>query len=179
MNFNLILNLVSTLSFSLKFGNNMEMHQDYFIFEGDNTSAHMFRDTCTLYLYLRQGLEYSIYHLNVSDSFVFTWDGYLINGTNMKQNDIGDISELIFENFTFVSPLLEVDTNRDMTPELIKRKNSSRDIKYWHILLIVIGLCIFLELKILLWIFSYNATSNQTVEVDDENVCMDQTSFST
>ena len=78
----------------------------------------------------------------------------------MKQNDIGDISELIFENFTFVSPLLEVDTNRDMTPELIKRKNSSRDIKYWHILLIVIGLCIFLELKILLWIFSYNATSN-------------------
>ena len=88
------------------------------------------------------------------------WDGYLINGTNMRQNDIGDISELIFENFTFVSPLLEVDTNRDMTPELIKRKNSSRDIKYWHILLIVIGLCIFLELKILLWIFSYNATSN-------------------
>ena len=25
----------------------------------------------------------------------------------MKQNDIGDISELIFENFTFISPILE------------------------------------------------------------------------
>ena len=53
MNFNLILNFVPTLSFSLKFGNDMKIHQDYFIFEGDNTSAYMFRDTRILYLYLR------------------------------------------------------------------------------------------------------------------------------
>ena len=108
MNVNLILNLVSTLSFSLKFGNDMQINQNYFSFEGDNTSAHMFRDTCTLYLYPRQRLKYSIYHLNVSDSFGFTWEGYLINSTEMKQPSMDKTSfSTSIYHLDLISPIKE------------------------------------------------------------------------
>ena len=52
MNFNFLFSVVSALSFVVEFPVNSNNTQDYFFFEGNNQTAHLYRENKTLFLHL-------------------------------------------------------------------------------------------------------------------------------
>ena len=140
MNFNLLFSTVSVLSFIIEFPVNTEERQDYFLFEGNNKSAHLFRENGTLYLHFTHdhGEMFSIYNIEIDEeNFQFSWTGFQVNGKDMlPQTSNGEIGPLEFEHFTFISPIVnildfECDTQAVYT-------NLEKNVNYWYFLLLMI-----------------------------------------
>ena len=81
MNFNLLFSAVSALSFIIEFPKTTEERQDYFIFEGINQAAHLFRENETLILHLSFNAEYTTFKAGIEEeTFEFSWSGFEVDG---------------------------------------------------------------------------------------------------
>ncbi len=138
MNFNLLFTTLSTLSFFVKFQVNSEARQDFFVFDGVNQSAHLFRDDQILTLYLQQNHDYQLYTSAVrSPNFTFSCNGYLVDGVRMLlQNSTDSIKNVTFQNFSILSPILEL-VEFDCSVEPVYRLNS---INYGYLVVIFLGI---------------------------------------
>ena len=98
-----------SLSFILNFDVNENNIQGYFIFKGNDTFAHLFRENQSINLLLMFNKNYEFYQSNVTNSFIFEWDGFIINDEKMKLVDANtddDLNQLLFDNYTFLSSFL-------------------------------------------------------------------------
>ena len=137
MNFNLLFSLLATQSFVLEFSVHVWNRQDYFFLEGDDQTAYLYRDNYTLGLHLSQGSNYSVYKTQIDQrNFIFSWHGFAVDGVEMTLSDAaGSIGDLKFNNFTFISPIVEVISYEGET-ECVYQLNDN--VNYWYILLIVL-----------------------------------------
>ena len=146
MNFNLLFSTVSVLSFIIEFPVNTEERQDYFLFEGNNKSAHLFRENRTLYLHLTRGQKFSIYNTSIDDeNFQFSWNGFAVNEKEMiLQRSTGKMGQLDFEHFTFISPIVDVfDIECAVEPVYHNVEN----VNYWYFLFMMFAVAIVFDSK--------------------------------
>ena len=147
MEINFSFSLFVSLNFIVKFEIDSNNKQDFFICHGENSTAHLFRMNDTLKLFLIDGSNYEHHQLtNISTLFEFKWRGFKINEQNMKLVKArGEIGDLKFNSFTFLSPYLELA--QGYTSEL------SNEAVYWNLgesdygFLDLIFLCIGVLLK--------------------------------
>ena len=133
----LLLTSITALSFSVVFENKFNDRQDYFIFEGKNQLAHLSRVNNTLTLIINKEENYSIHKsIIASSNFTFSWIGFKVNEQKMElEKGNGEISNLRYENFTFLSLLKTFP----IEPVPVQVLNCSEDsINYWYILLMII-----------------------------------------
>ena len=79
--------------------------QDFFMFEGVNSTAHLHRYNQTIYFQMNNGIKTMIYKTDIENMLEFSWIGFKVNGSEMvKVLSNCDIS-MIFNTFTFLSPL--------------------------------------------------------------------------
>ena len=114
MDFILLFTLAMNLSFTIKYAVNSEEKQDYFIFNGpSDTTAHLFRKNSTVILVLQSSNNTEVYQVsNITEEFEFKWNGYQVNGQTMnKVTSKGQVLDLYFDSYAFLSPCLEVIPN--------------------------------------------------------------------
>ena len=138
MDLTLLFALTVTLTFTVQFGVNDGLQQDYFMLQGDNQTAHLHRRNQTLYLHLVQEDSLEIYMGDVKASnFNFSWTGYTINGRPMSViKKSGNVSTMHFKQFTFISPVY--DSFEDLECR-IETHHEKRSRNYWYI----VGIAIF------------------------------------
>ena len=144
MNFNLLFSALSALSVIIEFTVNKGERQDYFLFVGNKTNAHLFRENTTLYLHLSSGYGemFSIYNSSIvnMENFQFSWNGFAVNGKKMNsQRSIGMMGRLEFENFTFISPIVNI-FDLECTVETIY--NNVEIVNYWYFLIMMVGVAV-------------------------------------
>ena len=170
MNFNLLFSVVSTLSFIIGFPTNLEERQDYFIFEGVNQSAYLFRENKTLILHLSCNSEYKIYNSTISkEPFRFSWNGFEVNGEKMNilKATNGKMKPLKFENFTFLSPIIDIfDIEFSVDP--IYRDVAI--VNYWYFLIMVLVVAAAFDSKPMI----INFIKKYIKTLEDDYVEMDQ-----
>ncbi len=138
MNFNLIFTTLSTLSFSVKFEVESSTRQSFFLFEGTNQSAHLLRDGQFLTLNLKQNDGYKLYKTELNSSnFTFSWNDYMVDNQQMLlQDTTGNVKDMIFQDFTFDSPIIEL-LEFDCSVQPVYKLNN--DLNYGYIVLIFLG----------------------------------------
>ena len=146
MNFHFLFSLLSTLSFVVNFPVHDGDRQDYFLFEGENQTAYLYRNNHSLCLHLSQGSNYSLYNTRLNkDNFTFSWYGFSVDGTEMILTDtVGSVDNFLFDSFTFISPIIEVIFNEAETSCIYQMNDG---INYWYILLIVFAVSGIFESK--------------------------------
>lgn len=132
MNISFLYTVLTSLCFTVKFDFDEHSKQDYFIFNGPDTTAHLFRKNSTLELVLQSNSSFSRYQTsNLTNPFTFTWDGFRVNDKTMKLvKSTGNLTNRNFNGYTFMSPYLEIlqdDTVQYITQESIVE---CRDINY-------------------------------------------------
>ena len=150
MNINFLYSMIVSLCFTVKFDVNNDSRQDYFIFHGNDTSAHLYRQNQTLKLFLKSNTSYSFYESsNITNQFVFEWIGYKINNNKMQAvRSEGDLNLLGLDSYTFISP-----TFNFVKEEVISVSEGlwiqNRDINYGFFVLIVLGVGLLLKFDII------------------------------
>ena len=147
MNLQLLVAVISRISFEFRFPVNFDNEQNFLYLEGLDQNAHLFRKNATVYLQLSHGYNYSLYAVNVSQpSFTFTWTDVSIDGKVMLlQSSIGEISEFQYENFTLFSPeLVDQHHYTPTCPQCILNVDS---VNYWYIVLIVLLVGLLIDSK--------------------------------
>jgi hypothetical protein len=133
MDFTLLFALAS-MNFTVRFNVSEANRQDYFIFDGQDQTAHMHRENGTVYLHLDQGENLQLYGAEISeDTFKFSWSGYLIDGAQMHLlKSHGNVTSMNFDSMTFLSTIVEYSE-----PESVSQVFSSlKETNYWYILAI-------------------------------------------
>ena len=148
MNFNLLFTVVSSLSFVIEFPVNSNNTQDYFFFEGINSTAHLYREDKTLFLHLNHdhGKVFSLFNTTIDgDSFLFSWEGFKMNEVDMLlQRSNGELKQTRFKHFTFLSPIID---DLDIEPPPVHVYNLKTDVNYWYFFILTFGAGILLESK--------------------------------
>ena len=104
MNLNFIFSALVALDFTVNFHVSPEDKQDYFMFSGPNSTAHLFRENHTICLYLETGRERTLSRSRISGpTFTFTWSGKMVNNEVMSNSSNLDVW---FDAYTFFSPVL-------------------------------------------------------------------------
>ena len=174
MNFNLLFTTLATLSFSVKFQVDLDARQDFFLFEGTNQSAHLFRDGKSLTLYLQQNDGFEIYKIQLkSSNFTFTWHGYMVDNQRMLlQDSTDDVNDVTFHDFTFISPIIEL-LEFDCSVEVEPVYKLNNNINYGYIVLILLGIGVLFKTtdagRIIYNRFS-KSTRSEIVDVAEEYV---------
>ena len=111
MNINFVFNVVVSLSFVSRFNVTIDERQDYFIFNGNGTTAHLSRSNKTVSLVLISDNSYELYQTyNVTNNFTFKWNGFTIDEQKMyRVNSSGKIDQIQFDSYSFLSPYLELE----------------------------------------------------------------------
>ena len=157
MNFTILFHVIESLKFNLTFELSHNYAQDFFIFDGLNSSAHLYRTNKTVYLY--QNDEFELYQSTVLKKLQFSWIGFKVNGTSMKKvKSTGSIDMNDLEQFTFLSPLLDFKAHISIETCFSELKETVselefiqsiklNEIKYGYIAGIILIFAIALELK--------------------------------
>ena len=159
MNFTILFHVIGTLNFHIQFSLHSNYMQDFFIFQGGNSTAHLYRNNGTVSLYMRDDNGFQLFQANILNKLEFSWRGFKINGTDMKMikstgsTDMNDLNE-----FTFLSPVLDLQPDILMescalnTDEMISESKfisslNFKNINYGYIAAIILIFAIALELK--------------------------------
>ena len=160
MNFTILFHIIGTLNFHVQFSLHSDYTQDFFIFQGVNSYAYLYRNNGTVSLYMRDDKSFQLFQANISNELEFSWRGFKINGTEMKmikstgRTDMEDLNE-----FTFLSPVLDLQpdilmetcalSSDEITSEskFISSLNL-KNVNYGYIAAIILMFAIALELKI-------------------------------
>ena len=160
MNFTILFHIIGTLNFHVQFSLHSDYTQDFFIFQGANSYAYLYRNNGTVSLYMRDDKSFQLFQANISNELEFSWRGFKINGTEMKlikstgSTNMDDLNE-----FTFLSPVLDLQPDILMeTCALNSNEISSesksisslnlKNVNYGYIAAIILMFAIALELKI-------------------------------
>ena len=151
MNFTILFGVVSTLSFSLKFILDEGKRQDFFLFEGNNQSAHLFRIDNKLHLNIEENGKYKFLTSNLDGyNFSFSWRGYKVNGEEMvsyKTDKNNQIWNSTYNTFTFISPFIKDWEPLDCPPLPVYSCEKKMPINYGYVAMIGIGLLILCQAK--------------------------------
>ena len=147
MNFNIIFNFIAVVSFTIDFNVSDEYYQDFFLFDGNNSRAHLYRQNNTLKLHLKQQNNFKIYkYSNLTNSFSFSWSNISVNGVKMyplKSNY--DIENW---NFSFIPSVLQMTDDCSFQPLLEDLSNgTSFSYVYFILIMIVVILTIKADIK--------------------------------
>ena len=135
MDFNLLFTIIGNLSFVIDFEILPDTHQDFLFFEGNNASAHLYRRNNTVFLNVADS-SFEAYQVDIKDKLEFSWDGFKINGSEMKKvKTSGNVSKLNFDAFTLLSPILKMDEPREEA--IMETLLTSEKLNYYYILAIV------------------------------------------
>ena len=144
MNLHFAFHAFATLSFTIKYKLSNDSYQDFFIFQGNESHAHFYRQDGTLKLYLNHMEHVSSYQFgNMTSNFWFSWPEFTINDTLMTVMRKSDVKNINFTNFTFVSPILEFN-DHDLQP-ITKTLDYLSEINYNYLILIMVVVVIVLK----------------------------------
>ena len=157
MNFTILFHIIGNLNFHVQFSLDSNYMQDFFIFQGGNSTAHLYRNNETVSLYLRDEKGFELYQTNILNKLEFSWRGFQINGTDMKLiKSTGNTSMDYLNEFTFISPIIDLQpgimlemsnfNNNESESRFISPQNS-KDVNYGYIAAIMLIFAIALELK--------------------------------
>ena len=157
MNFTILFHIIGNLNFHVQFSLDSNYMQDFFIFQGGNSTAHLYRNNETVSLYLRDEKGFELYQTNILNKLEFSWRGFQINGTDMKLiKSTGNTSMDYLNEFTFISPIIDLQpgimlevsnfNNNESESRFISPQNS-KDVNYGYIAAIILIFAIALELK--------------------------------
>lgn len=172
MDFNLLFALVGSLNFTVNFDVYDGEAQDYFIFEGLNSSAHLYRQNYTVYLYVRDFNNYETYQTDVIDRVEFSWIGFKINNTKMEERLNKAFSNVEFNSFTFISPIINA-TQMNIHEEGFTNLDPSfySDVNYGYIVAIALTVAIIVECKaFIVRLVSANSSGDESDYVTMENI---------
>ena len=144
MNFNVLFALAASLNFTINFLIDSQISQDFFIFEGKDSSANLYRENDTIKLYLQYMNKSELYIEEIIDTLEFSWEGYKINGTKMKKIKSDGELDLQFTAFTFSSPILNVEP---LNERAVLSLPTSSNINYGYIVGIVLLIAIIFDSK--------------------------------
>lgn len=116
MNFTLLFAVVGNLNFIVKFLINADDKQDFFLFDGVKSSAYLYRNSQTVFLYLSKERNLEIYKADILNRLEFSWLGFKVNGTEMEKIKSTGEFDVEFNAFTFISPIL--NTQSDISKEI-------------------------------------------------------------
>ena len=136
MQFNILFAVVTNLTFVVEFPISVnETHQDFFLFNGVQESAHFFRNNTTFSLLIEQGENQSLYELSSSSkSVIFSWEKFKINGEEMKHvRAVGNVKKNKFHSYTFLSPLTSVHFDDSIQAKPLM----TNSFNYWYIVAII------------------------------------------
>ncbi len=173
MNFNLIFSLVSTLSFTLDWELSGDEQQDFFIFNGLNSSAHLFLRNNSLSLYIQYKNSFStLNYQNPPRIFTFSWPEYSINGENMSVIKYeSNTTKATFSEFTFLSPIVNVPV---YTLESVTEPTYLMKINYGYIALIALAIGLVLKSSIVSSSFYFRILEIIKKKEEDDYVTMSQ-----
>ena len=169
MNFNFLFGIVGDLNFIVTFLVNGQAKQDFFIFDGNNATAHLHRYNQTIYLQLDNGVKTTIYKTDIENMLEFSWSGFKVNGTEMvKVGSNGNFST-IFNAFTFLSPLTNFSclhiSNEDKSLGFINSTNTN----YGYIVGIILIITIVFDIKPKTWQLLKKVFNNLNVSYNDDS----------
>ena len=179
MNVNFLYTVLTGLCFTVKFDLDGNSKQDYFIFDGSDTSAHLFRENSTLTLVFQSNHTFQRYQTsNLTNPFTFAWDEFRVNDKKMKLiKSTGNLTNFQFNGYTFISPYIEIF--QDGTVEYVIQESmvKCRDINYgiFAVIALAIGLImrsdniISRTLKIIGKVLKSEIEESVYVETDDIN----------
>ena len=147
MNFYIVFNTLSTLTFVFEFAVNLENKEDFFYLEGQNQSALLSRTNDTIYLSIQHGENFTLYSDTINQStFEFSWRGFRINKKPMLiEKTEGEILTFNYNSFLVLSPILNQFEECIVTePEHFI---SYESINYWYIVLIALAVGITIDSK--------------------------------
>ena len=136
MQFNILFTVVTNLTFVVEFPITVnETHQDFFLFNGVEESAHFFRKNKTFSLIIEQGENQSLYELSSSSkSVTFSWEGFKVNGEEMKHvRAVGNVKKNNFHSYSFLSPLTSVHFDDSIRAKPLM----TNSFNYWYIVAII------------------------------------------
>ena len=147
MNFYVVFNTVSTLTFVFEFAVNLENKQDFFYLEGQNQSALLSRTNDTIFLSIQHEENFALYSDTINQStFEFSWKGFRINEKPMLiEKKEGRIHAFNYNNFLVLSPILnQIEECIVTKPEHFFHYDS---VNYWYIVLIALAVGITIDSK--------------------------------
>ena len=180
MNINFLYTVLTGLCFTVKFDFDDNRKQHYFIFDGPDTTAHLFRENSTLTLVFQSNYSFNRYQSsNLTNPFKFTWDGFRVNDKTMKLiKSTGNITNLQFNGYTFISSYLEI--LQDDTVEYIVQESlvQCKDINYGIFVAIAFAVGLMMRsdniiartLKILSKVLKSETNESAYVEIDTINI---------
>ena len=89
MNFNFLFGIVGNLNFIITFLLNEKDQQDFFMFDGVDSAAHLHRYNQTIYLQLNNGTTSMLYKTDIENMLEFSWTGFKVNRTEMAKVVVG------------------------------------------------------------------------------------------
>ena len=159
MKFTILFHFIEALNFHVQFSLYSHNTQDFFVFQGGNSYAYLYRNNQTVFLYMRDDKRFQLFQVDILNKLEFSWGGFKINGTEMKMvkstgsTDMGDLNE-----FTFLSPVLDLQPDILMenctlnTTETINESKfissvNTKNVNYGYIAGIILIITLALELK--------------------------------
>ena len=151
MNFNFLFGVVGSLNFIIKFAVNDKEQQDFFMFEGLNSSAHLHRYNQSIFLHLSNGIETLLYRTDFENMLEFSWKGFKVNGTEMKKVKSDGELLLEFNTFTFLSPFVNFSCFDNSNEEKLLNSVNLTGINYGYVFGIVLIVAIVFDFKPKTW----------------------------
>ena len=160
MNFTILFHVIGTLNFHVQFSLHSHYTQDFFIFQGGNSSAHLYRNNQTVFLYMRDDNGSQLFQVDILNKLEFSWGGFKINGTEMKMiKSTGSIDMDDLNEFTFLSPVINLqpdilmetrvlNTNETISESKFISSLNPKNVNYGYIAAIILIFAIALELKL-------------------------------
>ena len=159
MNFTILFHFIEALNFHVQFSLYSHNTQDFFVFQGGNSYAYLYRNNQTVFLYMRDDKRFQLFQVDILNTLEFSWGGFKINGTEMKMikstgsTDMDDLNE-----FTFLSPVLDLqpdilmenctlNTNETISESKFISSLNSKNVNYGYIAAIILIFAIALEVK--------------------------------
>ena len=170
MDFIILFRLLANLNFNLSFQLSENVTQDFFIFSGRNSYAHLHRVNKDVYLSLSQNNQFERYQARVLDKLHFSWVDFMINGTCMEKiKSTGAVNMTNLNQFIFLSPVL------DFQPQISNETEPMQSIKLGNVnygyiaaLMLIFAIAIELKVKIPL-IFNKLFRNNPQSRVDNSD----------
>ena len=158
MNFTILFHFIETLNFHVQFSLYSHSTQDFFVFQGGNSYAYLYRNNQTVFLYMRDENGFQLYQEDILNKLEFSWGGFKINGTEMKMiKSTGSTDMNNLNEFTFLSPIVTLqpdipmetctlNTNETISESKFISSLNSKNVNYGYIAAIILIFAIALEL---------------------------------
>ena len=153
MNFNFLFGIVGNLNFIITFLLNENDHQDFFMFDGVNSAAHLHRYNHTIYLQLNNGTTTMLYKTDIDNMLEFSWTGFKVNGTEMAKVGSDVTFPMTFNTFTFLTPLVAFSCLNISNAEKSMVFRNVMNTNYGYIVGIVLLVAIVFDIKPKTWNF--------------------------